>query len=141
MPLALLAAIDPGNLDPAALSGGGSWWRMIGGLAVVFGLLFLCLKLLTRLGPSRGGATQARVLAVWHLGPRREIQVLRLGEEVSYVYRHENSMVLLRQEPWEEYRRQHGDTPIVPAGPLAAMPAALAGRLVPLAGRLTRPRA
>lgn len=140
MPLPLLAAIEPGNLDPSALAGGGSWWRMIGGLAFVFGLLFLCLKLLTRLGPNRGGSAQARVLAVWHLGPRREVQVLRLGDEVSYVYRHENSMVLLRQEPWEAYRREHGEPSVVPAGPLAAMPAALAARLAPLAGRLARPR-
>lgn len=132
-----LAAIEPGSLDPAALGGGGSWWRMIGGLAVVFGLLFLCLKLLARYGSARGGVPQARVLTVWHLGPRREVQVLRLGEQVSYVYRHDNAMVLLRQEAWEEYRRQHGDVAAGIAAP-RVLPAAVSRRLGSLLERLPR---
>ena len=110
----VLAAIDPAALEGATGSL-GSWWRTIGGLAVVFGLLFLCLKLLARYG-RRGAAAQARLLAVWHLGPRREIQVLRLGDEVSYVYRHESAMVMLRQEPWPEYVRQHGAAAAGPTG-------------------------
>lgn len=131
----LLAAVDTSSLDTGALAG-GSWWRMIGGLAFVFGLLFLCLKFLTRYG-RRAGVAQARVLAVWHLGPRREIQVLRLGDEVSYLYRHENAMVMLRQEPWEDWRRVHGDAP---AGPLpgTAVPPAVAKWLSPLTDRLPR---
>ena len=112
-----LAAVNTVTLDPASL-GAGSWWRTIGGLAVVFGLLFLCLKLLSRFG-RRGAAAQARMVAVWHLGPRREIQILRLGEEVSYVYKHENAMVLLRQEEWEAYRQQYGET--VAAGPTGSL--------------------
>ena len=135
---ALLAAIDPASLETAALSGGGgSWWRMIGGLIAVFALLFVCLKLLSRYGSGRPGAPQARVLAVWHLGPRREVQVLRLGEEVSYLYRHDNAMVLLRQEAWEEYRRQHGEAAPAVTNP-AALPAALLRRLSPVLSRLTR---
>ena len=114
---AILAALDTSSLQAA---GAGSWWRTLGGLLVVFGLLFLCLKLLSRYG-RRGGATQARLLTVWHLGPRREIQVLRLGESVSYVYRHENAMVLLRQEPWEDYVRVHG-APAAGPGTAAAVP-------------------
>ncbi|MBK8166142.1 MAG: hypothetical protein IPK64_09260 [bacterium] len=137
MPLSLLAAIEPGSLDPAALGGGGSWWRMIGGLAVVFGLLFLCLKLLTRFGSPRGGVPQARILSVWHLGPRREVQVLRLGEQVSYVYRHDNAMVLLRQEQWDEYRRQHAETATGEAS-APGLPAALLRHLGPLRARLPR---
>lgn len=133
----LLAAIEPGSLDPATLGGGGSWWRMIGGLAVVFGLLFLCLKLLMRYGSARGGVPQARVLAVWHLGPRREVQVLRLGDHVSYVYRHDGAMVLLRQETWEEYRRQHGDAAAGTVAP-RTLPAAMLRRLVPILERLPR---
>jgi hypothetical protein len=134
---ALLAAIEPASLETAALTGGGgSWWRMIGGLIVVFGLLFLCLKLLSRYGSGRNGAPQARVLAVWHLGPRREVQVLRLGDEVSYLYRHESAMVMLRQESWEDYRREHGDSAVAGATP-ATMPAALLRRLSPYLSRLT----
>ena len=132
-----LAAIEPGSLGNAAM-GMGSWWRTIGGLAVVFGLLFLCLKLVTRYG-RKSGAAQARVLAVWHLGPKREIQVLRLGEDVSYVYRHENAMVLLRQETMEEYRRQHGEAaPGLASGP--ALPSALARWLHSLQARVPRPQ-
>ena len=124
---AFLATLDPSALDPSALGssglGAGSWWRTIGGLAVVFGLLFLSLKLLSRYG-RRGAAAQARMVAVWHLGPRREIQILRLGEEVSYVYKHENAMVLLRQEEWEAYRQQYGETVAAgPAGSLTLPPA------------------
>jgi len=139
MVTALLAAIEPGSLDAGALSGGGSWWRMIGGLAVVFGLLFLCLKLVTRYGAGRHGAPQARILTVWHLGPRREVQVLRLDDEVSYLYRHENAMVLLRQETWEDYRRRHGEAALGAAAP-AAPTAALLRRLAPLRERLPRAR-
>jgi hypothetical protein len=112
---AILAALDASSLQAA---GAGSWWRTLGGLLVVFGLLFLCLKLLSRYG-RRGAATQARLLTVWHLGPRREIQVLRLGAEVSYVYRHENAMVLLRQEPWDAYVREHGEAASGPGGATA----------------------
>ena len=71
-----LAAVAPGALETASL-GGGSWWRVMGGLAVVFGLLFLCLKLLTRYG-KRTGAAQARLLTVWHLGPRAWAAPVRL---------------------------------------------------------------
>ena len=138
MDVVALAAIEPGSLQNAAI-GVGSWWRTIGGLIVVFGLLFLCLKLLARYG-RKSGAAQARVLAVWPLGPRREIQVLRLGEGVSYVYRHDNAMVLLRQESWDEYRREHGEASTgVASGP--TLPAALARWLHPLQARLPRPQA
>jgi hypothetical protein len=134
----LLAAVAPGALETASL-GGGSWWRVMGGLAVVFGLLFLCLKLLTRYG-KRTGAAQARLLTVWHLGPRREIQVLRLGDAVSYVYRHENAMVMLKQETWDEYRRQYGDAATGPV-PGATIPPAFARLFNPLTARLNRPGA
>ena len=115
---AILGALDAASLHAAGV---GSWWRTVGGLLVVFGLLFLSLKLLGRYG-RRGGAAQARLLAVWHLGPRREIQVLRLGDEVSYVYRHENAMVLLRQESWEAYVREHGEAAAGPGGAGAVPP-------------------
>ena len=133
-----LAAIAPGALETASL-GGGSWWRVMGGLAVVFGLLFLCLKLLTRYG-KRTGAAQARLLTVWHLGPRREIQVLRLGDAVSYVYRHENAMVMLKQEAWDEYRRQYGEAATGPV-PGPTIPPAVARLFTPLTARLNRPGA
>ena len=59
--------------------------------------------------------------------------MLRLGDDVSYVYRHENAMVLLRQETWDEYRREHGEAGRRPGAPAAD------GRRRPLA-RLLQPR-
>jgi len=98
---AVLAAVTPDS----ALSGGGiSWWQTFGGLLIVFGLLMVSLKMLGKLN-RKSGAAEANVLAVWPLGPRREIQVLRLGADVHYIYRHESAMVLLRQEPLADFER------------------------------------
>lgn len=84
--------------------GGMSWWQTLGGLVVVFGLLIVSLKLLGRWNRRTGGA-ESTLLTVWHLGPKREIQVLRLRDEVHYVYRHDGSMVVLRTEPLVDFER------------------------------------
>lgn len=79
-------------------------WQSLGGLLLVFGLLILSLKLLGRFNRRRNHG-RTGLLAVWPLGPKREIQVLRLGDEVHYIYRHEGAMVLLKQETmaqWEQ---------------------------------------
>jgi len=82
---------------PGALGSGSGFniWQSMGGLAVVFGLLLLCLKLLGRFNRQRSGG-QAALLTVWPLGPKREIQILRLEDEVHYIYKHEGSLVLLK---------------------------------------------
>ncbi len=98
--------------------GGPSWWQTAGGLAAVFGLLILCLRLLARFN-RRHAPGQATLLTVWHLGPRREIQVLRLGADVHYVYRHDGAMVLLNHESFAEYERNRAAQPAgggTPAG-------------------------
>jgi len=97
----ILAAVSP---ETAFSAGGTSWWQTIGGLLAVFGLLVVCLKFLGKLN-RRSGAVEADVLTVWPLGPKREIQVLRLGDEVHYIYRHENAMVLLKQEPLARFEQ------------------------------------
>ena len=58
------------------------------GVAVlaVLALLVVFLKLLGRINRRMGGE-EAGLEKVWPLGPRREIQVLRLGDEVHYIYR------------------------------------------------------
>jgi len=96
-------AAVPGTL----VSGSGfNVWQSLGGLALVFGLLILCLKLLGRFNRRRNPG-QTSLLTVWHLGPRREVQVLRLGDEVHYIYRHEGAMVLLKQEPLQQWESSH----------------------------------
>lgn len=81
---------------------GISWWQTLGGLVVVFGLLLVSLKLLGKWN-RRSGGSESSLLTVWHLGPKREIQLLRLGQEVHYIYRHDGSMVLLKKEALGEY--------------------------------------
>lgn len=97
------AAMDAGNMG---LNNQGSIWQALGGMAVVFGLLLLFLKLLGKLN-RKGGTADTAVVAVWPLGPKREIQVLRLGDMVHYIYRHEGSMVVLKEESHDEFMVAH----------------------------------
>lgn len=106
--LPILATAEAG---PTFATGGNPWWQTLGGLLVVFGLLILALKFLGKWNRRQGGG-QAQVLTVWPLGPKREIQVLRLGDDVHYIYRHDNAMVLLKQEDFASYEadRQAGES-------------------------------
>ncbi len=49
------------------------------------------------------------------MGPRREIQVLRLGSDVHYIYRHETAMVLLKQEALADFERTRQESAADPA--------------------------
>ncbi len=116
----MLSFLGSAAFDTNGLAGGsqGSVWQALGGMAVVFGLLLLFMKLLGKLN-RRGGASETSVVAVWHLGPKREIQVLRLGEMVHYIYRHEGSMVVLREESYQDFLMAHkndnpGESTLVP---------------------------
>jgi len=104
----LIHFLGTAAMDTTSLGGGsqGSVWQAIGGMAVVFGLLLLFMKLLGKLN-RRGGNADTSVVAVWHLGPKREIQVLRLGEMVHYIYRHEGSMVVLKEESHDKFLEAH----------------------------------
>jgi hypothetical protein len=59
------------------------------------------------------------VLTVWPLGPKREIQVLRLGADVHYVYRHDGAMVVLDRESLAAWEASRAVAPAAagPAGP------------------------
>jgi hypothetical protein len=91
-----------------AADAGISWWQTVGGLVAVFGLLLLFLKLLGKWNRRSGGADTS-LMTVWHLGPKREIQVLRLGDEVHYVYRHDGAMVTLRSEPLVDFEHSRSN--------------------------------
>jgi len=87
------------------LSGSGfSLWQTLGGLVAVFALLLLSLRLLGRFNQRRQH-DQSALLTVWNLGPRREIQVLKLQDQVHYIYRHDGAMVLLKQDSLEDWQR------------------------------------
>jgi len=106
MVLPFLAAAGT-ELSAETFRMGGSWWQTMGGLAIVFGLLLLFLKLLKKLNGGSGSGDTS-LLTVWHLGPKREIQILRLGDMVHYIYRHDGSMVILKEESLAQFESAHG---------------------------------
>jgi len=101
---------------PVLQTAGISWWQSLGGILAVFTLLLLCLRFLGRF--HRGQKHhEASLLEVWPLGPRREIQVVRLRDTIHYIYRHEAALVLLDQENFASYRVTHpGETNRSPGG-------------------------
>ncbi len=113
------------------LVGGGigfSWWQAIGGTLAVFALLLICLKLLGRVH-GQGKQAEAAVITVWPLGPKREIQIIRLRDEVHYVYRHESGLVVLERESYADFRAAHPAPAAGAGGPLPSLTAKIAGFL------------
>jgi len=105
---------------------GMSWWQTLGGLAVVFGLLLVSLKLLGRWN-RRTGAAETSLLTIWNLGPKKEIQVLRLEDQVHYIYRHDGAMVVLQTKRLADFETERNN---VPAGsPTASWRDTLTGYL------------
>ncbi len=111
---------------------GASAGQVIGGLAIVLALLLLALRALQRWRPDRGADAAVRLLSVRRLGPRRELQELRVGDAVHTIYRHEAAMVLLQSEPWSDHVARRGaagqPTPARRRPPLKAWLAAAGGR-------------
>ncbi|MDY0110446.1 MAG: hypothetical protein RBT60_10975 [Candidatus Krumholzibacteria bacterium] len=86
--------------------------QAIGAFMAVFVLLILALKLLQRWQPGHQRDASVRLLSVRRLGPRRELQTLRVGGEVHTLYRQDNALVLLKSEPWQAW----ADAADLPAG-------------------------
>ncbi|MCK9997097.1 MAG: hypothetical protein KAH56_12560 [Candidatus Krumholzibacteria bacterium] len=105
LPAAFLGTLNEGAF---AAGSGMSWWQTVGGLVAVFGLLMVSLKLLGKWN-RRSGGSDSSLLTVWHLGPKREIQVLKLGDQVHYIYRHDGSMVVLQTEPLVNFENKRAD--------------------------------
>ncbi len=104
-----------------------SWWQAVGGTLAVFALLALFLRLLARFqaGPR---ARQAALLAVLPLGPRREIEVVRLKDRVHYLYRREGALVALAEEPLASWQADPAlPSPLAPDGLAARLARWLAG--------------
>lgn len=96
-----------GTAGGAGLYGGSSisWWQTVGGLVVVFGLLLVSLKLLGKWN-KRTMNSESSLLGIWHLGPKKEIQLLRLADQVHYIYRHDGAMVVLQTERLGDYEKK-----------------------------------
>ncbi|MBU8869856.1 MAG: hypothetical protein KOO60_03165 [Gemmatimonadales bacterium] len=97
-----LGSIGPELPEAWGMAQGASIWQTAGGLLTVFGLLILSLRFLGK-WQRRTRQGKAALLTVWNLGPRREIQVLRLQDEVHYIYRHDGAMVLLKNIPFSAW--------------------------------------
>lgn len=96
--------------------GGGMPWSALGAMAAVFALLLLGLRALRRWQPAACRKTAVTLLAVRRLGPRREVQELRVGDLVHTLYRQDGAMVLLRSEPWSERAVEAGGEAMAEAG-------------------------
>jgi hypothetical protein len=90
---------------------GPALWQAAAALAAVLALLILVLRLLQRWQPGQQGDAAVRLLANRRLGPRRELQVLRVGDEVHTLYRQEGAMVRLKTESWANWSRAHAAAP------------------------------
>jgi flagellar biogenesis protein FliO len=98
----------------AATPAYGGWWKLIGAFLIVFGLLVVFLKVLGRMQRG-GGSADVSLLRVQSLGPRRSLEFLRCGDRVFKLYRSEQSMVLLDQEPFDP--ALHAQAPAKPSLP------------------------
>ena len=98
------------------MTGGPSFWQVGSALLAVLALLVVVLKFLQRWQRTDGAGADVRLLSVRRLGPRRELQTLRVGNEVHTLYRHEAAMVLLKTESLAG-ERAAADPDAVPASP------------------------
>ncbi len=69
--------VPPGNTDLA-----GSLGQMAFGLAIVVGVLLICLWLLKRVAAPRGSARGLRVLGAAPVGPRERVVLVEVGGKV-----------------------------------------------------------
>jgi len=76
-----------------------SFWQVGLALVAVLGLLLVVLKFLQRLQTGSSQETAVRLLSVRRLGPRRELQILQVGDSVHTLYRHDGAMVVLDTQP------------------------------------------
>jgi len=118
-----------------ALGSGGasvvSFWQVCGALLTVLGLLVVALKFLSRF-QRQPGADSTRILRVRRLGPRRELEVLQVDDQVYTLYRHDGGLAVLKCEAAATYRAREDDDAVAPTATqigrkLRAMAAAAGG--------------
>jgi flagellar biogenesis protein FliO len=87
-------------METAALQG-PSYWQVGLAMAAVLGLLIATLKFLQRWQQGTAQDDGVQLVSVRRLGPKRELQTLRVGDQVHTVYRHDGAMVLLQTAAWQ----------------------------------------
>ena len=112
---------------------------MAGSLAVVLGLAVGSVFLLRRLARRRGGPTTGRhldVVETVHLGVKRSVVVLRLGDHVVLVGQSEHGLSGLGTFPASALAARPEPPPAVPvAAASAAAPSSFAALLANLTGK------
>ncbi len=91
-------------MDAVGSTGAGlpSFWHLASAMVTVLALLVLALKLLGRFQRQQGGE-RTRVLQVRQLGPKRDLEVLQVDDEVYTIYRREGGLAVLKQEALAQY--------------------------------------
>lgn len=76
-----------------------SFWQVLAALMLVLGLLLLALRMLRRFGGRPGAEESVRMIRVQRLGPKRELQILRVDDDVFTIYRQDGALAVLKREP------------------------------------------
>ncbi len=107
----LLASAPAVAAGEAAPDLGSSLVQMIGGLAVVVGLLLGSLWLIKRLSGPRGAATGLKVLGAAPVGPRERVVLVELADQILVLGVTQSSVNTLHTLPADEFRRHSPDAP------------------------------
>ncbi len=104
----LLSLLLPSAALAAATGGGGTGWaevfRMLAGLGIVLGILFLLYAVVRRgFGPIPGARdSQLKIVEMRHLGPRKSLCLVEVrGKEFLLGVASERIDLLCRLEPGE----------------------------------------
>jgi flagellar protein FliO/FliZ len=109
-----------GGSGNAHVSAGGSFARMVVGLAIVIAVIYGVYWLLKAYGRSKGGLSddgRMSVLATTALGPNRAVHLVRVGDELVLVGSAEGGVTPIRVYSADDVRRLELES----GGPLVAL--------------------
>lgn len=107
-------------MDAVGSAGVGvtSFWQVAGALLTVLSLLIVALKVLGRYQRQQG-SDRTRILQVRRLGPKRELEILQVDDEVYTLYRHDGGLAVLKAEAEATYRARRAEA--APAAPAVSL--------------------